>query len=323
MPALSDAISQVTENINSPEPTSTVASAYQPQAGSDTKSDSGDGLGIESKPSPESQHQTIDLDKYDKPFRFDGKEWTAKDLKEAYLRQADYTKKTQEIAQERSKLGEISKYWNNLDLDLESVRRDPSLSRQFMQVYPKYFHKYLGLTQNQVIEEKREEPQGHQMDQSVMDKMSKFEEFISRFEQRDHETKVKEAGQFIDEMISKFSVKYDMADKDVVLVKADSALNAIIDDLKRRESMGEEINWEKQASLTESQWERLFKFVHDGSQKIIEQKQKAVFNKQKEANAKGKDIASGGGIPGQAPEKVPLKKVKDMIMRDMEKGMPH
>lgn len=281
-------------------------------------------LAPETKASNEAQF--LDLDKYDKPFRFDGKEWNSKDFKSSYMMRSDYTKKTQELAQERKTVGELAKYWNNLDADLEKIRQNPQLVQQFMQVYPKNFHRFLGLTQNQVETAKQDSG----VDQALMEKLAKLEQAVQshqgavqNWEQREHQAKVSEASQFIDSMVNKFSKKYDFADPEIVLMKAEGVLNKLIENLKEREAMGETIDWDKQASFTEAQWERLFKFVHEGNQKTYESRQQAQFEKQKQANLKGRDIAPGGGIPGQAPQKIPFKKVKEQMIADLTSGTPH
>ena len=53
----------------------------------------------------------------------------------------DYTRKTQEIAQER-------RYFANLDADLEKVRNNPSLAEEFKRIYPEQYHNFLRYTQS-------------------------------------------------------------------------------------------------------------------------------------------------------------------------------
>src|SRR4051812_16401412 len=62
----------------------------------------------------------FDLGKIDK-FNWEGEEWSVKDLKNAVLRQKDYSQKTEAIAQDR-------KYYENLSFDLAKVRENPALA---------------------------------------------------------------------------------------------------------------------------------------------------------------------------------------------------
>ena len=81
--------------------------------------------------------QVVDITDPDR-YRYNGR--PVKDWASGYMRQQDYTSKTQEIAQER-------KYYENLHYDLDKVRQDPALAEQFKQIYPEKFHAYLRFIQ--------------------------------------------------------------------------------------------------------------------------------------------------------------------------------
>ena len=81
------------------------------------------------------QPSVLDLDSVDK-FKFNGREWTPKDLKSAYMMQSDYTRKMQEIAQDR-------KYADNLSTDVSAVLANPELAEQFKKIYPPKYHAVL------------------------------------------------------------------------------------------------------------------------------------------------------------------------------------
>jgi hypothetical protein len=83
-----------------------------------------------------------ELDKMDK-FKLDGQEWTLKDLKAAIMRQKDYTQKTQTLAEERKSFQEERKFHENLAWDLQKVRENPELAKEFVRVYPQGFHKHV------------------------------------------------------------------------------------------------------------------------------------------------------------------------------------
>ncbi len=105
------------------------------------------------------QAAIVELDKLEK-FKYRGKEWTPKDLEAATLRQSDYTKKTQELAQER-------RFVENLPYDLMAVSRDPAKASQFKQVYPEKFHQFLEdfLSSNQTNPQSQGVPQAPQGNQ--------------------------------------------------------------------------------------------------------------------------------------------------------------
>jgi hypothetical protein len=87
----------------------------------------------QSEAAPESTPQTVaELDKLEK-FKFEGQEYTPQELKNAILRQSDYTRKTQEFSQER-------RFYDNLQADLRSVRSNPALAAEFRRTYPEKFH---------------------------------------------------------------------------------------------------------------------------------------------------------------------------------------
>src|SRR3954464_16064772 len=79
--------------------------------------------------------EMVDLESLEK-FRYAGREMTPKELQQAVMLQSDYTRKTQQLAEER-------KYYDNLSADLSAVAQNPQLAAKFKEVYPEKFHDYL------------------------------------------------------------------------------------------------------------------------------------------------------------------------------------
>lgn len=236
--------------------------------------------------------EMLELDKLEK-FKFGEREWTPKDL-QAELekdkqRQADYTRKTQEIAQER-------KYYDNLRADLASVRQNPSLAEEFKRIYPEKFHAYLddfGLSNSEAQAAANNTPQGSEKP-SLPPEFAQVLTRLEKIEGHFTEAETKALQREIDAAFAELGPKYPDADESLVLYKADMALKN-----------GTPLRTED-GSLNREALESLFKQENDRMKAKFESRYKQQVEKQKQANAKGRDVASGGGVPGQAPEKVSL-----------------
>lgn len=233
------------------------------------------------------QEQILELESLPK-FKYAGRELTAKELQGMVMMQSDYTRKTQAIAEER-------KYYENLQADLDAVKSNPTLAAQFKQVYPEKFHKFLGYVASKTQQEK---PAQNAQWKSQMD--PDFLERFNRVEKELNERKVQAIEAELDAKFSKLSKQYPMADEEAVVARAQTLL-------------------EKGQKLTDQVWNELWKGVHDRNTKLAEQFYAGKVNQQKTANAKGKDAASGGGLPGQAP-KLPrtIKEASDHALKELE-----
>lgn len=223
-----------------------------------------------------------ELDKMDK-FKLDGQEWTLKDLKAAILRQKDYTTKTQALAQERDSFGKQKEYYEKLAWDLMTLKQNPNLASEFIKVYPQEFHKYaeqvLGSTQEQTNSTQTAQQAGPQVDVQTLSRLDRLEKFY-----QDQEIKKNE--QVIEQTMAKLSEKYPDASnfKELVLARAFEAHNQGV-------------------QLTEESWEDIFKQVNSQVGTVLKAKYGDMVKKQTEANSKAKDVASGGGTAGRAPQK--------------------
>lgn len=217
--------------------------------------------------------QVVDLDSLEK-FKYAGRELTPKELQSMIMMQSDYTRKTQALAEER-------KYYDNLGADLAAVKANPSLADRFKSVYPEKFHSYLDYVVSQSTQGQGAQQQTQQTPQYQID--PEFKRRFDAIESELNERKIAAINAELDAKFKTLSEKYPYADEEAAIARA----QALID-------RGEK--------LTDKVWEGIFKSVHERYDQLIKKQQSAQFNKQKQANLKGKDAAAGGGIPGQAPK---------------------
>lgn len=232
---------------------------------------------VTEQPEQDSEPQVIDLDSTEK-FKFQGREWTPKELRDAYMMQSDYTRKTQAIAEER-------KYYDNLTHDLEAVSKNPALIEEFKKVYPEKYHAYLNyITKNTPQQSQQVEQQSNGIDPKFLERFQKLEQTMTSWEKEMHEKQVAAIDAELDAKFKQLSEKYPMADEEAVIARAQALLG-------RGEKLDDKI------------WDSLWKSVNERNQKLAEQFYSKKVTEQKQANKMGKDIASGGGSVGQAPVK--------------------
>lgn len=257
-----------------------------------------DQLGNESQTSPESTQSNspfdssnqdmrdaiAELDKMDK-FKFQGQEWTPKDLEKAVMRQKDYTQKTQSLAEERKQMESFkneSKFYENLYFDLQKVKSasekgDNSLVNEFLQVYPEKFHSYLkeilGTTSQQPAQKQQSQP----FDFETATRLQKVEKVIY-----DQEVAKNEA--YISSTVDKMSKKYPDAIPEMAIARVYEAHNA-------------------GTKITEREWDKAFQQVDEQIKGVVKARYGDLVKKQQDANQRGRDVDSGGGTIGRAPEK--------------------
>lgn len=223
------------------------------------------------------QPELTDLEKLER-FTYQGREMTPKDLQSAMMMQADYTRKTQEIAQER-------KYYDALADDLKSVRENPALAQEFRKIYPEKFHGYLEYALNGATQQQQQPGQQLQQQTQVQPQVPK--EFMDRFQKLESawsQQEVEKAQAQLDSIFDKYSKKFDMADERTVLATAQQLHGA-------------------GTKLDEATWEKIFKADHDRHMERFQAYYKTKQTNQLEANRKARDAGPGGGTPGQAPVK--------------------
>ncbi len=235
----------------------------------------------QSEQSQQVQNAIHELEKLGK-FKFEGQEWTAKDLRDAILRQKDYTQKTQALSRDRESFTQEQKFYENLYHDLNSVKSNPQLAQEFIKIYPEKFHSYL----KQVLDGGQQQTQNNQQPQTQQQqgfdvereaRLQKLESFYQEQEVAKNEAQINQS-------IEKFSKQYPDALKEVVIGRIYEAHNR-----------GEKI--------TDELWETAFKTVDAQMKDIWKSKYSEMVKQQTEANKKARDVDSGGGTIGRAPAK--------------------
>ncbi len=250
----------------------------------------------------------LDLDKLDR-FRFQGKEWTAKDLRSAYMMKQDYTRKTQEVSETR-------KYADNFDADLSSILENPQLLDEMRKVYPASYvavaEKVLARAQAQGSSPSSNSQGTTTQTNPEFEKFRKeFEDFkskefsglkntISGYEREKHQAEIAKAEAWLDKTYANLGKKYPNAMEEVVTARA--------------AYLREQGN-----NITEQVIERLFKDVDKMmSEKFNSRAQKRVSG-QLDANLRGKDTGAGGGIPGSpAVKPANMKEAKEAALKYFE-----
>lgn len=220
-------------------------------------------------------------------FKFNGKEYTPKQLQDQILMHGDYTKKTQAISEEK-------KYLQSLRYDVEAVKKNPSLASEFRKIYPKEYHDVLDvLGLSGVSEQPRENSSQGQsnVDPQLQARLDRFETYVQEQEVSKHEA-------ILESTFSKMSQKYPDAIEDVVISRAQALMDSGV--------RGDEIPWEK-----------LWKHENDRVNQILEDRQSKRLQTQRDANVKAKAPAPGGGLPGQAPVRPKLKDVADFAIKSL------
>lgn len=238
-------------------------------------------------------------------FKFEGQEMSYDDLKRAYLRQQDYTRKTQALADER-------KFIDNLRYDLDQVKRDPRLIAQFKQIYPEKFHSYLAFVQNSM--QSVEPPTtGHQssveLPPEILERIAKQEEMLNQVvsESRESQTEA---------LNSMFSTIEDGVKKQFPRADMVHVYGAISDYLESEGLTAKELL--KNRAATERMFGQFAKASHDAVMKQFKDWQQSELEKIKATNKKAGDIGPGGGTPSQGPKKYRrLSDVQDDILADL------
>jgi hypothetical protein len=211
-----------------------------------------------------------------KKIKIDGVEMTPEEIRKSILRQQDYTKKTQALAEERKQLADYRKFDDNFDTDLAQVESDPSLWAEFQRLYPEKYQqralKYLNTVSPKASTETTPVPPQFQK------KVSELESRIQRYEEL-------EANYELDKVFTEMKAKYPDAVEEMVLPVA--------------ERIAQQLN----APLTKEHWERAFKAVNDKMKSVYSARDAA---RREAIKAKAK-LAKDGGRGGNNVEGKPVK----------------
>lgn len=230
----------------------------------------------------------LDLDGIEK-FKLDGKEWTRDDLKKSILMHSDYTKKTQSLAEQKKSWEQEKSFHSNLAADLVAVSKNPNLVRDFKQVYPKEFHSLVEqLTPSQQAQVAQSSQQS-QLPPEWADKFSEMQSTLQEWKNAQMESAIQAEEAQLASRAERMLSQYKYANETEVLSYADA--------MRRQKA---ELGMDPQ--LNEQEWEKLWKSSHDHINKLVTGSQSQRVQAQREANKRGKDGGSGGGIPGAEPK---------------------
>lgn len=231
-------------------------------------------------------NEILELDKYDK-FKWQGKEWSRDELSNSIMFQRDYTRKMQELKTQRD-------YAQNVAYDFLKVLSNPALAADFKKLYPQDYHdavdELLRYTESQSSNKLPQKGEGKEAQDTtnlppeVVSRLDRIEMSLKQREQEVFQANVEAYKKEVDQICDKMAQKYKFADVDAVLAGANSLA-----------SSGK--------PLDEKTWEALFKSSNEHHQKRYESYQKELFEKQKSASGKAKDMGQGGAIPGSPPKK--------------------
>lgn len=248
--------------------------------------------------------QPVDLDSLAR-YRYQGR--NLKDWESGYMRQQDYTQKTQALAQER-------RFMENLAVDLDRVKQSPHLAEQFRQIYPQKYHAYL----RYVASETQAQPQmpgqyGQQpgMNQSQYARLDPaMEQRIAMLESSFKEREVAAIQAELDAKFKTLQEKYPHADEEAVVARAQALLAKM-----------KEMDPTRDHRINDKQWDALWKSQHDRSYGLSHaQYQKQVQAQLKQAK-KSADVPAGGGSPGHPPRQFrTLKEATAQALADADDG---
>lgn len=246
----------------------------------------------------------VDLDSLER-FKWNGEEFTKDELGKMAMRQSDYTRKTQELAEER-------KYASNIGADLRTLAENDwnsDLVAKFKEVYPEKYHGVVDHFLN-----KSEQDQGKQPDEVESKVQKLFEERFSphlkdlqSIKQEAYEQKVQAESKWLDNQFETMSKKYPLADDNLV----NSELIAKIDEAKQ--------NGQK-FGVNEGVIEKLFKANHERMQKRFQEYQNNQTKEQANANKGAFDTGSGGGPVGEGRQKMGLREATENAINQLTKG---
>lgn len=217
-----------------------------------------------------------------KKFRYGDQEWTPKDLQGSLLRQSDYTRKQQALAEARKTFEAEQRYWENLYDDLDALKSNPSLIAKFKEVYPEKFHAYLGKLG--LKEQQATGTTNNQLDPGYVSKIVAQE--IESFQRKQKaET---EFNSTLDKTFSGLSTKYPYATENSVLAVGEYMA-------RKAEENGEDFQ------PTSELWEKIWSQEHSRIENIVSSRKRDQYEQQKTANQAGRDSPAGGATPGRKP----------------------
>ncbi len=243
---------------------------------------------------PAEVQAVADLSKY-KEVTINGQKMSIDDLQKSIMRQSDYTKKTQELAQER-------KYNANLAADLDKVKANPALAAEFKRIYPAQYHAYL-----RYVAGTQTAPQQQQqgLPPELEDRFNRYDQFIDETTRQKVEAEQSALDANLQTYETNLTKKYPKADAITAYTLADNHR------IKLESETGQKMS---PKDINEKFMEPFFKASHEHQVKQFNQWQKEMAKQASQTHRVNADTGRGGGTPGAQPGKVQLKDVADQIL---------
>jgi hypothetical protein len=249
--------------------------------------------------------EILDLDKVPK-FRLDGKELTAKELRDERMMRSDYTRKTQEIAETRKELEQKQKYADNFHIDAMLVIKKPELMNSFSGIYPKQYVETLKLMMGQVgaKEVTGQSQQTTELPEEVTRRLASVEERFEAMDKQAKEVETRAAEAELDRIFDPLTKKYPFADEQAVTARAQ-----MIAERAKQEGQSLDIN--------NAFFEKLFQEQHERNLKAYEQITKQKITEQKQAASLAKDLGRGGDVQGAPAKQMrSMKEAREAMLND-------
>lgn len=229
-----------------------------------------------------------DLDKFEK-VRFKGREMTRKELEDGWLRQQDYTRKNQQVA-------ERAKFVENFPHDLRTVIADRSKLQAFESIYPKEFvahaKEILANLPASAVKPDAAATQQAEIPAEFKQKLSEMESTISEWRSEREQKEVEQNQKWLENQFDTLSKKYPNAHKEIVYARAEKWARA-----------------DRANKVTPEVLDKIFKFNDAEMTKRAVELQKGKITQQLNAGKEGRDVGPGGDAAGGAPKK--FKTIKD------------
>ncbi len=239
-----------------------------------------------------------DLSKFQE-VTINGQKMSIADLQKSIMRQADYTKKTQELSSER-------KYNANVWADLDKVKSNPALAAEFKRIYPAQYHTALRFVMQGGTPEQAMQQQQPGLSPELEERFNRYDQFIDESSRQKVEAEQSALDATLQVAETNLLKKYPKADAITAYTFADNHR------AKLEQETGQKLG---PKDIDEKFMEPFFKAAHDYQVKLFNQWQKEMAKTAQNTHRVAADTGRGGGTPAGGPaQKVRLKDVADNVL---------
>lgn len=210
-------------------------------------------------------------------FTWQGEKWTPDRWSKIYQEHRSLSEQSKSFAEEK-------RFAENLDADLDSVLKDPTLASKFKELYPKKYHGIVDRVLRTGQGSAQPTPAQNSLPPEVLARLENQDQRLKFFEERAYKAEVETASAHIDKVTKPLFDKFALANEDQVYARAETMI-----------SSGQK--------LTDAAWERLIRESHEHMTKKSDQFNGAKLKEQIEKGRRGADTGPGGSAPGQSPRK--------------------